>query len=106
LLVQEHPDWYLRDASGEVVSPSVTDPDDPSNMTVWGDLAEIDNEGSPDRAALWDYWAELVRDSLELGFGGFRCDAAYKVPAALWRHLIEVAKEVDPEAQFFAETLG
>jgi starch synthase (maltosyl-transferring) len=106
LLVEEHPDWYLRDAGGDVVSPSVTDPDDPSKVTVWGDLAEIDNEGSPDRDALWEYWAELVRESLALGFGGFRCDAAYKVPAALWRHLIEVAREVDSKAQFFAETLG
>lgn len=106
LLTQEHPDWYLRDEAGELVSPSVVDPDDPSKVTVWGDLAEIDNVDSPDRAALWEYWAELVRDSLDLGFGGFRCDAAYKVPAELWRYLIEVARERTPEVQFFAETLG
>ncbi len=106
LLVDEHPDWYVRDAAGDVVSPSVVDPDDPNKVTVWGDLAEIDNEGSTDRTALWSYWADLVRDSLEMGFGGFRCDAAYKVPAELWRHLVEAAREVDPGAQFFAETLG
>ena len=105
-LADEHPDWYVRDEKGELVSPSVTDPDDPTNVTVWGDLAEIDNEGSPDRQALWDYWAALVRDSLALGFRGFRCDAAYKVPASLWRYLIVEARTVDPEVQFFAETLG
>ena len=88
------------------MSPSVVDPDDPEKVTVWGDLAEIDNADSPDREALWDYWADLVRDSLELGFGGFRCDAAYKVPAELWRYLIEAAREKLPEVQFFAETLG
>jgi starch synthase (maltosyl-transferring) len=105
-LVHEHPDWYVRDAAGEVVSPSVSDPDDPSKITVWGDLAEIDNAGSRDREALWEYWARLVRDSLALGFVGFRCDAAYKVPAALWRRLIREARSIAPEAVFFAETLG
>lgn len=106
VLVDEHPAWYLRDTNGELVSPSVTDPDDPSKVTVWGDLAEIDNFDSPEREELWRYWAELVRQSLRLGFGGFRCDAAYKVPAELWRFLIQAAREVDPEVQFFAETLG
>lgn len=105
-LVEEHPEWYVRDARGEVVSPFVREAHDPTQITVWGDLAEIDNENSPDREGLWSYWAELVRDGLKLGFRGFRCDAAYKVPGALWKYLIEEAREVDPEAQFFAETLG
>jgi starch synthase (maltosyl-transferring) len=106
LLTEEHPEWYVRDERGELVSPSVTDPDDPSKVTVWGDLAEIDNAGAGDREGLWEYWAELVRDSIRLGFQGFRCDAAYKVPADLWRHLIEAARSVDPAVEFFAETLG
>lgn len=118
-LIEDHPGWYVRDEQGEVVSPSVRDPDDPDKVTVWGDLAEIDNrsvaeatepkaknETHQDREGLWEFWAALVRDSLELGFRGFRCDAAYKVPAPLWRHLIEEARRVDPEARFFAETLG
>lgn len=105
-LVSEHPDWYVRDAEGEVVSPSVTDPDDASKRTVWGDLAEIDNAGSTDRENLWSFWATLVADAMEMGFAGFRCDAAYMVPAGLWRRLISVAREHDPEATFFAETLG
>jgi starch synthase (maltosyl-transferring) len=105
-LIEEHPEWYVRDERGEVVSPSVREAHDPSKVTVWGDLAEIDNEGSPDRAGLWRYWEELVRRSLDLGFHGFRCDAAYKVPAELWQRLIGVARSVNPEAEFFAETLG
>jgi starch synthase (maltosyl-transferring) len=106
VLVDEHPEWYVRDQNGGIVSPFVREAHDPTKITVWGDLAEIDNEGTPDRAGLWGYWEELVRRSLDLGFDGFRCDAAYKVPAELWRHLITVAHEVDPEARFFAETLG
>jgi starch synthase (maltosyl-transferring) len=105
-LTKEHPEWYVRDAKGEVVSPFVREAHDPTQITVWGDLAEIDNENSPDREGLWNFWAELVRDGLKLGFRGFRCDAAYKVPGALWKYLIEEARRIDPEAQFFAETLG
>jgi starch synthase (maltosyl-transferring) len=105
-LVEEHPSWYVRDSAGNVVSPSATDPDDPTNVTVWGDLAEIDNENSPDRKNLWNFWAEIVREGVEMGFAGFRCDAAYMVPAGLWRHLIEEARQVRPETRFFAETLG
>jgi starch synthase (maltosyl-transferring) len=105
-LIDEHPQWYVRDDKGEVVSPFVREAHDPTQITVWGDLAEVDNEGSADLEGLWEYWAELVRHSLSLGFRGFRCDAAYKVPAELWCHLIEEARQVDPEVQFFAETLG
>lgn len=105
-LTHEHPEWYVRDEHGQLVSPSVRDPDEPSKVTVWGDLAEIDNAGSPERDHLWAYWAQLVRDSIALGFRGFRCDAAYKVPSGLWRFLISEARKVDPETRFFAETLG
>jgi starch synthase (maltosyl-transferring) len=105
-LVTEHPDWYRRDARGQVVSPSAIDPADASRVTVWGDLAEIDNEGTGDREGLWAFWERLVVRGLELGFAGFRCDAAYKVPAALWRRLIRRAQALRPETVFVAETLG
>ncbi len=105
-LVVERPGWFRRDASGEVVSPRAVDPDDPSKVTVWGDLAEVDNEGATDRDGLWAFWESLVVRGLALGFGGFRCDAAYKVPADLWRRLIERARATDPRVVFVAETLG
>jgi starch synthase (maltosyl-transferring) len=105
-LINEHPAWYVHDEHGEIVSPFARDPDDPEKVTVWGDLAEIDNEGSSDREGLWAYWAGLVKRYLRLGFKGFRCDAAYKIPAALWRYLVEEAASIDREAMFFAETLG
>jgi len=105
-LINEHPAWYVHDEHGEIASPFAQDPDDPKKVTVWGDLAEIDNEWSTDREGLWAYWAELVKHYLRLGFKGFRCDAAYKVPAALWRFLVEEAASIDREAMFFAETLG
>ena len=105
-LVQRFPHWYRRDERGEVRSPYVVDPDDPSKITVWGDLADIDNEPPQGREEQWRFWGQLVRDSVALGFRGFRCDAAYKVPSRLWRYLIDEAKSVDPSVVFFAETLG
>lgn len=105
-LIDEHPEWFVRDAQGQVQSPFAVDPDDPEKKTVWGDLAEVDNEHAENRAALWAYWADIVRLGVELGFRGFRCDAAYMVPEGLWRHLIRVAREVHPQVVFFAETLG
>lgn len=105
-LIAEHPGWFPRDERGEPKSPYAVDPDDPGNVTVWGDLAEVDNLTHHDREGLWRYWGALVREALDLGFRGFRCDAAYKVPAQLWRFLIEQARSVDPGVAFFAETLG
>ncbi len=105
-LICEHPAWYAHNEHGEIVSPFARDADDPEKVTVWGDLAEIDNAGSSDREGLWAYWVDLVKCYLRLGFKGFRCDAAYKIPAALWRYLVEEAASIDRETMFFAETLG
>lgn len=106
LLIQQHPTWFLRDERGEVKSPSAIDPADARHVTVWGDLAEVDNETSPDREDLWAYWVKLVKYYLDLGFDGFRCDAAYKVPRQLWESLIGTAQKYRPGVIFSAETLG
>jgi len=105
-LVAEHPEWFRREADGRVASPFAIDPANADRVTVWGDLAEVDNLQSPDRESLWRHWERLVERLVALGCTGFRCDAAYKVPAALWRRLIERAKERRPETIFVAETLG
>ena len=106
LLAQQHPAWFCHDEQGELVSPSAIDPADTRKVTVWGDLAEVDHEGSADRAGLWGYFTDLVLHLLDLGFDGFRCDAAYKVPPELWEVLVGAARERHPDAVFAAETLG
>jgi starch synthase (maltosyl-transferring) len=104
-LVRSRPHWFARDRSGEVVSPYATDPADPSRKTVWGDLAELDYR-PPQQHQILAYFQELVRHYLALGFDGFRCDAAYKVPAEVWHALIAAAKAASPEVLFLAENLG
>lgn len=106
LLTESHPHWFLYDEDGELESPGAVDPDDPSVITVWEDLAEIDYSERPDRDEIVDYWQQLVRHYVGLGFKGFRCDAAYKVPAEVWGEIISAAREIDPDATFMAETLG
>lgn len=105
-LVQEHPEWYLHDENGEVRSPYAVDPDDPEGITVWEDLAELDYSERPERADLLAYWDDLVAHYVGLGVGGFRCDAAYKLPGEVWEELIRVARGSDGDVWFFAETLG
>jgi starch synthase (maltosyl-transferring) len=105
-LTVAHPEWFAHEADGSLRSPLAVDPDDPAKKTVWGDLAEIDYEGMPDREGLVAWWQELVRHYTGLGFRGFRCDAAYKVPGGVWAEVIGATRALNPEAHFFAETLG
>jgi starch synthase (maltosyl-transferring) len=104
-LVSTRPHWFTRDARGNVVSPHATDPADPGQKTVWGDLAELDYR-PPQRRQILAFFQQLVRHYIGLGFGGFRCDAAYKVPAEVWRGLIDDAKAASPDVVFCAENLG
>jgi starch synthase (maltosyl-transferring) len=105
-LAKKHPVWYRRDSSGNVISPSAIDPGDPDKVTVWSDLASIDNENSVDRQNLWKFWDGVVSYYQRLGFKGFRCDAAYQVPSSLWKWLIARSKNRVTGTVFYAETLG
>src|SRR5438132_4522950 len=104
-LVASHPGWFARDQRGEFVSPSATDPADPSRKTVWADLAELDYR-PPQQHQILAYFQQLVRHYVGLGFDGFRCDAAYKVPADAWRGLIGAARTTASDVIFCAETVG
>ena len=104
-LVASRPYWFARDSRGELVSPYAIDPTDARRKTVWGDLAELDYQ-APQQGQIIAYFQELVRHYIGLGFDGFRCDAAYKVPAKVWSGLTDAAKTAAPSAIFCAETVG
>jgi starch synthase (maltosyl-transferring) len=105
-LAARHPQWFAQEPGGGLRSPSAIDPANAANVTVWGDLAEIDYRGDDAEVEAVAYFAEVVRYYARLGFRGFRCDAAYKVPARVWHALIAAARSVAPDCLFAAETLG
>lgn len=106
LLTEMRPDVFRRDEAGELESPYAVDPVDPTVRTVWGDLAELDYSGADQREFLIAYWADYIDHMQNLGVEGFRCDAAYKVPAEVWRALIDKARGHAGDVVFAAETLG
>jgi starch synthase (maltosyl-transferring) len=105
-LTESRPDWYKRNANGEIESPSASDPADPANVTVWTDLAELNYSERPERAAMIAYFSGVIRHYLDLGVRGFRCDAAYMVPCEVWSALIADARRIKADAVFAAENLG
>ena len=106
ILTEEHPDWFKKNVDGTIQHPYCFDPPGSDNIVVWDDLAEIDNHSSPDRDNLWKYWLELVEHYINSGWDGFRCDAAYQVPADLWQEIITRSKAEKADVLFAAETLG
>ena len=105
-LASEHPAWFRRGVDGEIESPSANDPAEPSNVTVWTDLAELNYDDRPERTEMIGFFTGVVRQYAQLGIRGFRCDAAYKVPVAVWQALIGAARAIDPATVFAAENLG
>lgn len=106
-LVQAHPDWFVR-RNGKVEHPFCIE--DNGNKVVWRDLAQFDHPRAlhdaerPD--GLLQYTVDIVEHLIGLGFRGFRCDAAYQIPAEFWRRLITQTRDRYPDTVFVAETLG
>ncbi len=104
-LVHERPDWYVQDEDGNIQNPYALDIDT-GQVTVWGDLAEIDYGKEHLRGEIADYWRRVAAHWAGHGVRGFRCDAAYKVPGDVWRIIIDGVREARGDAVMAAETLG
>jgi starch synthase (maltosyl-transferring) len=102
-LLKEHPGWFKRDDKGEVTHPYANQN---GKKVVWGDLARFDYRQGKDTEELVRYFLKVSRYLVDLGFKGFRCDAAYQIPPEIWQKLIQETKKSDAEVLFFAETLG
>ena len=76
--VKEHPDWYMKDSLGKIVSPF-----------DWTDTYKLDYTKKEMRAAMIDamkFWMK------ECNVDGFRCDVAFEVPTDFWN---TARKELD-----------
>lgn len=78
--IQDHPDWYTKDANGQIT--------DPVNMG-WPDVADLNYDNK-------ELWAEMIECMkfwiTEYDVDGFRCDYANGVPTEFWE---EVRKELE-----------
>jgi len=78
VLMREHPDWYVRDSTGKVVSPF-----------DWSDVAKLDYGKKEVR----EYIINAMKFWLQnADIDGFRCDVAAQVPADFWN---DARKELD-----------
>jgi starch synthase (maltosyl-transferring) len=102
-LVKQHPAWF-RMENGRIVHPSCREED--GKVVTWKDLAQFDHQHSRDPEGLYQFLLSVVEFLVDLGFEGFRCDAAYQVPEPFWRRLIAETKRKHPGVVFLAETLG
>jgi len=102
-LVKSHKEWFRWEGK-QVASPYCVEAD--GNKVVWTDLAQFEHEHPADPEGLLRYCQDIVEYLIGLGFKGFRCDAAYKIPDRFWRRLIESVKRSHPDVLFLAETLG
>ena len=87
--IEEHPDWFVYDKSGEIKSPY-----------DWTDTAQLDYDNYEMRAEMIDcmrYWVE------DIGVDGFRCDHAIGIPATFWNAAVYKLKSVNSEIMMLAE---
>lgn len=82
--ITEHPDWYTKDADGNIT--------DPVGMG-WPDVADLNYDNMDMRAEMiscMKYWVE------EFDIDGFRCDYASGVPVDFWETAREEIETVKP----------
>jgi len=87
--ITEHPDWYVRNARGEISVPV----DDKGKLTDWTDVAQLDYRNAELRLAMiatMRWWLE------EYQLDGFRVDVAGFIPTDFWREAIAALRGAVP----------
>ncbi len=87
--IAQHPDWYTKNAAGEIVHPPGTN---------WQDVADL-NYAKPElHAAMIDAMEFWVN---EVGVDGFRFDAADYVPFGFWKSAMDSLKGISDRKLLF-----
>lgn len=102
-LLKEHPKWFQWEREGCVAHPFCYEN---GKKVVWGDLARFDYANTRYQEGIFQFFLKVVNLLIELGFSGFRCDAAYQIPVGFWQRLIREIRAKYQDIIFFAETLG
>ena len=89
--ITAHPDWYTKDANGNIISPA---------GMGWNDVADLNFKNNELRANMIDamtYWVK------EAGVDGFRCDYADGVPTDFWTDALKAVTALKSDAILLAE---
>ena len=82
--IKKHPDYYTKDANGNIISPKGTD---------WTDVADLNYDNKSMRKEMIEdmsYWLKNVN------VDGFRCDVAGSVPVDFWDNATKQLKKIKP----------
>jgi glycosidase len=84
VLVEQHPEWYLRDWKGDFR---------PTPWWDWDDIIDLDYDQVPLREYMADAMCHWVR---EADVDGFRCDVAGFVPRDFWEEVRAELEAIKP----------
>ncbi len=90
-----HPHWLVRNPDGKIEVPGAWG-------VTWADLARLDYT----QKELWRYMADIFLTWCRRGVDGFRCDAGYMIPVAVWQYIIARVRSQFPGTIFLLEGLG
>ena len=90
VLLEEHPDFYYRDAEGNTGN----------KIGDWADVIDLDYNNKE----LWAYQIESLKMWAAI-VDGFRCDVASFVPVEFWKEARKAVEEVRPGCIWLAETV-
>ena len=87
--ITEHPEWYMKNAQGEITDPLTKD----GKSLGWTDVAKLNYAEPGLRKAMiasMKFWI----DSVDLD--GFRCDVAMDVPSDFWEEATNELRRIKP----------
>jgi len=88
--LMEHPQYYLKNASGQIIPPNPT----------WTDVAGLDYANPDVRHYMIDMMKYWMTD---YGVDGFRCDVAWTVPVDFWEAARTELEKVNPQVLIIAD---
>src|ERR1041384_6567945 len=89
-VLMKHPEFYKRDASGNITYPH-----------DWYDIAALDYNNQQLRRYMTDMLKYWIR---EFDLDGFRCDVAAEVPTDFWENARRELEQVKPDIVMLAES--
>jgi glycosidase len=88
--LMEHPEFYLKDATGKIIPPN----------PAWTDVAGLNYENRDLRRrmiGMMKYWLK------DFNLDGFRCDVAYTVPVDFWEEARAELEKINPHLIIIAD---